>query len=101
MEDLNHRGIRSKVRVAKNGKQSGGNPFFRGALYELLSNPIYIGEIRHKAVHHPGLHESILDRELWDAMQLLRRSHAVGRPPRARKSAPVHSSASCSKKASR
>jgi len=34
MENLNHRGIRSKVRVAKNGKQSGGNPFFRGALYE-------------------------------------------------------------------
>ncbi len=39
MEDLNRRGIRSKVRVTKNGKQSGGNQFFRGALYELLSNP--------------------------------------------------------------
>ena len=33
MEDLNRRGIRSKVRVAKNGKRSGGNSFFRGALY--------------------------------------------------------------------
>jgi site-specific DNA recombinase len=32
--------------VAKNGKQSGGNSFFRGALYSVLSNPIYIGEIR-------------------------------------------------------
>jgi site-specific DNA recombinase len=30
MEDLNRRGIRSKIRVAKNGKQSGGNSFFRG-----------------------------------------------------------------------
>src|ERR1700704_1925878 len=30
MEDLNHRGVRSKVRIAKSGKQSGGNPFFRG-----------------------------------------------------------------------
>ena len=66
MEDLNRRGIRSKVRVAKNGKTSGGNPFFRGALYVLLSNPIYIGEIRHKGVRHPGLHEPIVDRELWD-----------------------------------
>ena len=88
MEDLNRRGIRSKVRVARNGKQSGGNPFFRGALYSLLSNPIYIGEIRHKGIRHPGLHEPIVDRELWDATQLLLRSHAVGRAPRARKSAP-------------
>ena len=38
MQDLNHTGIRSKVRVAKNGKRSGGHPFLRGALYELLSN---------------------------------------------------------------
>jgi DNA invertase Pin-like site-specific DNA recombinase len=36
MEYLNRRGIRSKLRLAKNGKKSGGNPFFRGALYELL-----------------------------------------------------------------
>src|SRR5579862_6000295 len=56
MEDLNRRGLRSKVRVAKNGNRSGGNLFFRGALYELLSNPIYIGEIRHKGICHPGLH---------------------------------------------
>jgi site-specific DNA recombinase len=88
MEDLNRSGIRSKVRVAKNGKQSGGNPFFRGALYELLSNPIYIGEIRHKGLRHPGLYEPIVDRELWDATQLLLRSPAVRRAPQARKSAP-------------
>ena len=88
MEDLNRRGIRSKARVASSGKRSGGNLFFRGALYALLSNPIYIGEIRHKGVHHPGLHESILDRELWDATQLLLRSHSVNHGPRARKSAP-------------
>jgi hypothetical protein len=88
MEDLNRRGIRSKVRVAKNGKQSGGNSFFRGALYSLLSNPIYIGEIRHKGVRHPGLHQPIVDRELWDATQLLLRSRAVRSSPRATKSAP-------------
>jgi site-specific DNA recombinase len=88
MEDLNRRGIRSKVRVAKNGKRSGGNRFFRGALYEMLANPIYIGEIRHKDVRHPGLHESIIDRALWDSTQLLLRSHAAPRTPRVTKSAP-------------
>ena len=76
-------------RVAKNGNRSGGNSFFRGALYELLSNPIYIGEIRHKGVHHPGLHEPIVDRELWDATQLLLRSHAAGRVPRATTPSPL------------
>jgi site-specific DNA recombinase len=87
MEDLNRRGIRSKVRVAQNGKGSGGNSFFRGALYELLSNPIYIGEIRHKGVCHPGLHQAIVDRKLWDSTRLLLRSHAGRRVPRTRKSA--------------
>jgi len=88
MEDLNCRGIRSKVRVAKNGQKSGGNLFFRGALYSLLSNPIFVGEIRHKAIRHPGLHQPIVDRELWDSTQLLLRSHAARRAPRARKSTP-------------
>src|SRR5712671_5930562 len=86
MEDLNSRGLRSKVRVARNGKRSGGNLFFRGALYELLSNPIYIGEIRHKGVNHPGLHEPIIERELWDRTQLMLRSHAAQRSTRTRKS---------------
>ncbi len=77
MEELNRRGIRSKVRVARNGKTSGGNSLSRGALYVLLSNPIYIGEIRHKCIRHPGLHEPIVERELWEKTQLLLRSQAV------------------------
>jgi site-specific DNA recombinase len=87
MEDLNRRGIRSKVRLANNGRKSGGNCFFRGALYVLLSNPIYLGEIRHDGIRHPGLHEPIVDRELWDSTQLLLRSRAVRHAPSARKSA--------------
>jgi site-specific DNA recombinase len=86
MEELNRRGIRSKVRVARNGNRSGGNSFFRGALYVLLSNPIYVGEIRHNGVRHPGLHESIVDRQLWEKTQLLLRSRAVRGASRTRKS---------------
>jgi DNA invertase Pin-like site-specific DNA recombinase len=86
MEDLNGRGIRSKVRVAKNGRKSGGNTFSRGALYELLSNPIYLGEIRHKGTRHPGLHEPIVDQELWDKTQCMLRSRAVRRAPRVARS---------------
>jgi site-specific DNA recombinase len=87
MEDLNGRGIRSKVRISKNGNQSGGNRFYRGALYEMLSNPIYLGEIRHKGTRHPGLHEPIIKRELWEATQLLLGSRGVRMAPRAKRSA--------------
>ena len=67
--DLDRRGVVSKIRVSKNGTRSGGRPFSRGALYELLANPIYIGEIRHKKVRHPGQHEAIVDRQTWEKVQ--------------------------------
>ena len=44
----------SKVQVSQKDIKSGGCRFSRGALYELLANPIYIGEIRHKRSATPG-----------------------------------------------
>jgi hypothetical protein len=38
-EDLDRDGLRSKLRVARNGSRSGEQAFSRGALYTLLSNP--------------------------------------------------------------
>jgi site-specific DNA recombinase len=67
--ELNKKGIVSKVRVSKKGTKSGGCHFSRGALYELLANLIYVGEIRHKQERHPGLHAPILARELWERVQ--------------------------------
>jgi site-specific DNA recombinase len=67
--DLETRRIRSKVRVSKEGKRSGGYAFSRGALYTLLANPIYVGDIRHKEVHYEGQHEAILDRDTWQKVQ--------------------------------
>jgi site-specific DNA recombinase len=63
-DDFARRGIVSKIRISKNGNRTGGKAFSRGALYELLSNPVYIGEIRHRKERHPGQHEPIMDREL-------------------------------------
>jgi site-specific DNA recombinase len=76
-EDLSRKGIVSKRRTSARGLQSGGRPFSRGALYELLSNPIYNGEIRHKELHHPGQHEALLDQELWERTQQQRRERTV------------------------
>src|SRR5205085_3079920 len=64
-QELDQRGVSSKVRLSRQGTKSGGKSFSRGALYELLSNPIYLGEIRHKQERHPGQHQAILEPELW------------------------------------
>ena len=43
--------------------------FSRGALYLMLQNRIYRGEIVHKGQFHPGEHTPIIDQPLWDAVQ--------------------------------
>ncbi len=75
--ELADRGIVSKVRVSQKGIRSGGCRFSRGALYELLSNPLHIGEIRHRQERYPGQHEAIVPRELWQAVQQQLRTNAV------------------------
>jgi hypothetical protein len=66
--DLERRGAVSKVRVSRSDIKTGGRSFSRGALDELLSNPIYIGEVRHKQERHPGQHEAIIERGLWEQL---------------------------------
>jgi site-specific DNA recombinase len=46
--------IRSKVWITKSGIRLGGNAFARGALYGLLQNRLYIGEIRHRDHWYAG-----------------------------------------------
>ena len=67
--------LRSKARTSTAGRQSGGAMFFRGALYHLLKNRIYIGEIHHKDQCYPGQHQPIVLRELWDQATALLESN--------------------------
>ena len=67
-DDLRQQGITSKFRTDKNGRSTGGKPFARGALYHLLKNRIYLGEIVHKGSSYPGEHPPIVDQTLWDAV---------------------------------
>src|ERR1017187_10273825 len=86
--DLERREIVSKVRVSKSGVRSGGRQFSRGALYQMLSNPIYLGEIRHKEERHPGQHEPIVSRELWEKGQQRLRDQAATHRERPTKAPP-------------
>jgi site-specific DNA recombinase len=76
-EELTRDGVVSKVRVSRKGNRSGGQQFGRGALYELLANPIYLGEIRHRKVRHPGQHLAIVDRAVWEKVQERLRTQAA------------------------
>lgn len=68
-EELDDAGIVSKIRFASDGSQYGGKSFSRGALYLLLQNRIYRGEIVHKCDAYPGQHDAIIDEELWSKVQ--------------------------------
>jgi DNA invertase Pin-like site-specific DNA recombinase len=67
--DLNEKGARSKSWTTAGGRQIEGTPLVRGALYYMLRNRLYRGEIRHKGHAHPGQHPAIVDAELFDAVQ--------------------------------
>ena len=68
-EELDARGIVSKSWTSASGRLIGGKPFSRGALYLMLQNRTYLGEIVHKGQSHPGEHVPIIDQPLWDAVQ--------------------------------
>jgi hypothetical protein len=51
--------------------EKAGCPPESSRLYQMLANPIYVGEIRHKQVSHPGQHEPIIERSLWQRVQEL------------------------------
>src|SRR5215813_13329802 len=67
--ELEARGIKSKSWTSAAGRVIGGKPFSRGALYLMLRNRTYRGEIVHKGQSHPGDHTPIIDQPLWDAVQ--------------------------------
>lgn len=76
--DITEQGIRSLK----------GHVISRGTLYKMLSNPVYIGQIRHKDVCHPGQHESIIDQELWDQVQQRLNENRNGAKAHSRKTEP-------------
>ena len=67
--ELERAGIVSKRRDGAGGELSGGKRFSRGALYLMLQNWLYRGNVTHKEKIYPGQHAAIIARELWQAVQ--------------------------------
>ena len=68
--EFDAQGRNSKSWTSVAGRVIGAKPFSRGALYLMLRNRTYRGEIVHKGQSHPSEHPPIIDPLLWDAVQI-------------------------------
>jgi site-specific DNA recombinase len=87
-DELADAGIKSKRRMRPDGAEYGGQKFSRGALYLILQNRLYRGEIPHKGKSYPGEHPAIVDKPLWDDVQAVLAANRVERANGARTSHP-------------
>jgi hypothetical protein len=78
-EELAFARIWSKRRVRPDGTVYGGQKLARGALYLMLRNRIYRGEITHKGNSYPGEHPAIIEQQLWDEVQAVLAKNRVER----------------------
>ncbi|WP_421936504.1 recombinase family protein [Phenylobacterium sp.] len=68
---LDSQGVRSKAYTTSKGVPRGGALFSRGALFHLLKNRTYLGEVPHRDQSYPGAHPAIVDVEVFEAVQTL------------------------------
>ncbi|MGH6848522.1 MAG: recombinase family protein [Methylocella sp.] len=83
-DELADAGIKSKRRIRPDGAEYGGQKFSRGALYLILQNRIYCGEVPHKGNSYPGEHPAIVDKPLLDDVQAVLAANRVERATGAR-----------------
>lgn len=80
--ELAEQGIRTRKRTGRDGRPLGDAHFSRGALYQMLRNRIYLGEICHRGMSYPGDHDAIMDAALFtrvgDLLDSNRNDHAAG-----------------------
>ena len=87
-DELADLGIRSKRRMRPDGAEYGGQTLSRGALYLILQNRLYRGEIFHKVNAYTGEHQPIVDKPLWDEVQAALAANRVERATGARSKHP-------------
>jgi len=86
--EVNRRGWVTPPRVTRREGAAGSRPFSRGHLYRILSNPVYIGQIVHKAEVFAGQHPAIVEPELWQAVQAQLKANLQGHRTRENSSQP-------------
>jgi site-specific DNA recombinase len=67
------------ILAAEGIKAKSGKPVEKGYLYRVITNPVYVGDARHKGTSYRGEHKAIIDRKLWDRVS----GHPQGEPAQA------------------
>ena len=79
IDDLHRRGVRPRTRIGPDGGAVNSTHFMVGPLAHILKNRFYIGEVAYRGEVHPGEHPSIINRELFEAVQARFKGKAVVR----------------------
>ncbi len=77
IKELDARGWTNKRWTTKKGHVAGGRPFNKHGLHNLLTNVLYIGRITHKGEVFVGEHPAIVDDEVFQRAQQLRKRNGV------------------------
>ncbi len=82
LADLKAKGHKTKEWITKSGKHYKPKNFSKSSVYRILNNKIYIGKIEHKAADkvYDGLHNAIIEQQLWDDVQALLSGNKSSRP---------------------
>lgn len=67
--ELESRGWRNKSWTTHKGTERGGRLFDKTTVWNLLTNPTYVGKLKYKDEIHDGEHEAIVDDELWQKVR--------------------------------
>jgi site-specific DNA recombinase len=79
VDELTRRGWCNKSWKTKKGLARGGRPFDKCSVYALLTNPIYIGKIRHKSDVFAGEHEPIIEASVFEEVRATLMKNGRGR----------------------
>ncbi|HET6574467.1 MAG TPA: recombinase family protein [Fimbriiglobus sp.] len=63
---MDRRCWRNKAWTTRKGPTRGGRPFTRTSLYKLLTNVVYVGQVRYKDGVHDGEHPAVVDPGVWN-----------------------------------
>jgi site-specific DNA recombinase len=80
LQELDRRAWRTKQwTTRRTGTAVGGRPFDKVTLFRLLTNPAYLGKVRHREDLFDGEHDAVVDEAIWQRSQaLLQRNGRTG-----------------------
>jgi site-specific DNA recombinase len=78
VQELARLGWANKRWTTRKGHDLGGRAFTKGTLYQVLTNVVYVGNVRYKSEVHDGEHEAIVDTETWQKVQALLQRNGRG-----------------------